>query len=83
MAGRDAELPAHHTVGRESAVGVWEPARPERDSVRPWVRERACRIRTGHCYHPEGLVDWWCCMCGRDEQGMPEQKCVYCVAKGL
>ena len=70
----------HHQTTREVA-GTWEVARPLRDSS-PWHRfkqERACRQATNHCFHPEGLIDWWCCMCSAETDGMPPQECVHCT----
>lgn len=62
--------------------GVLEVARPLRDTSwwHRWQQERACRKTTGHCWHPDGLIDWWCCMCSAETDGMPAQKCVHCLA---
>jgi len=43
-----------------------------------WQAERECSKMWGHCYHPEGMVDWFCCMCGHEEDGMPEDECKIC-----
>jgi hypothetical protein len=71
----------HHATKRQIAPGIWGHARPLRDTS--WwhrlKRERACRKTTGHCWHPDGLIDWWCCMCGADTEGSPPQNCVHCV----
>lgn len=74
----------HHTVRREAAPGVWVVARPLR-SGSWWFRrreERDCRKVYGHCWHPDGYVDWWCCMCSADTDGMPEQRCIVCTRAG-
>lgn len=71
----------HHRVRREVAPGVWEVARPLRDTSW-WHRrkqERACRKTLGHCWHPAGFVDWWCCECSAETDGMPAQECKICV----
>lgn len=71
----------HHSVKREVVPGVWEVARPLRDTSRwhRWRQERACRKTTGHCWHPDGFVDWFCCMCSANTDGMPPQRCVHCA----
>lgn len=69
----------HHSVMRRIG-GVTVVARPLRAGW--WTQrkaERACRKTTGHCWHAEGLVDWWCCMCSGETDGMPEQRCVHCL----
>jgi hypothetical protein len=74
----------HHRTAREIAPGVWDVARPLRDTSlwHRWKQERACRKATGHCWHPEALIDWFCCLCGADTDGMPPQECVHCRAAG-
>jgi hypothetical protein len=74
---------AHHRTRREVAPGVWEIARPLRDTSwwHQWKRQRRCRRETGHCWHPEGLIDWWCCLCSGETDGMPPQECVHCTAR--
>lgn len=70
----------HHANAREVSPGIWDVARPMRDSS-PWHRwkqERACGKATGHCWHPESLIGWWCCMCSAGDDGMPSRECVYC-----
>lgn len=70
----------HHTVKHEVG-GVWVVSRPLRDTSW-WQRrkqERACRRRFGHCWHPEDLVGWWCCLCSAETDGMPPQRCAYCL----
>lgn len=71
----------HHSVKVRTA-GLLLVARPLRDTSwwHRWKQERACRKATGHCWHPEGLVDWWCCMCSGETDGMPEQRCAHCLA---
>lgn len=77
-------VPSHHRQRREVAPGVWEIARPLRDTSwwHRWRAERACRKATGHCWHPDGFVDWWCCMCSADTDGMPEHRCTHCLTAG-
>lgn len=41
-------------------------------------QQRSCRLATGHCWHPEALIDWWCCMCPAETDGMPPQECTVC-----
>lgn len=75
----------HHSVRREVVPGVFEVARPLRDTSW-WHRrkqERACRKTLRHCWHPEGLIGWWCCECSGEVDGMPTQKCKICTASGL
>jgi predicted kinase len=43
--------------------------------------EWMCRQETNHCWHPDALIDWWCCMCGAEIDGMPPQKCRACAAR--
>lgn len=73
----------HHHVAQEVAPGAWQPAKPARDNSlwHRWKKERACRRETGHCWHPEGFHDWFCCMCAGETEGMPAQKCVHCLAE--
>jgi hypothetical protein len=70
----------HHTNAREVAPGVWEVAKPLRDSSfwHRGVQERACRKATGHCFHPEDLIGWFCCLCAAETDGMPKQECALC-----
>lgn len=74
----------HHTNRRRTAAGTWEVARPMRYTSwwDRWREERACRKRYRHCWHPEGMIDWWCCLCSAETEGMPPQRCVQCVADG-
>jgi hypothetical protein len=70
----------HHSV-KALQGGVWTVARPLRAGW--WTQrkaERACRETTGHCWHACGYVDWWCCMCSGETDGMPAQRCVHCLA---
>ena len=72
---------AHHATLVERA-GRWEVARPVRD-VSWWQRRKTakfCRRHTNHCWHPAAMIDWWCCMCSSETDGLPPQRCVYCVA---
>lgn len=72
----------HHASGRQVSPNFWEPDRPIRDTspIDRWRREHACRKEVGHCWHPEGLIDWWCCLCAAEMDGMPSQACRYCLA---
>lgn len=71
---------AHHATMRRIAPGVTEVARPLRGTGwTQWRAERACRKTTGHCWHPDGFVDWWCCSCSAETDGMPEQRCTSCT----
>jgi hypothetical protein len=68
-------------VVTERISGHWTVARPLHDSSwwhRVW-QERACRKSTGHCWHPEAMIDWWCCMCSAEIDGLPPQRCRYCL----
>lgn len=40
--------------------------------------ERECRKLWGHCYHPYSMIEWFCCMCGHESEGMPEDNCKIC-----
>jgi len=70
----------HHRVRVEQTPGIWNVARPLRDTSRWHQRkaERNCAKTTGHCWHPAGLIDWWCCLCSADTSGMPPQNCIHC-----
>jgi hypothetical protein len=76
----EVNVPDHHSIQREVAPGYWEVAKPERDSSiwHRWRQERHCRTTLGHCFHPEGFSDWFCCECGAETDGMPPQRCCYC-----
>lgn len=43
-------------------------------------RERNCSDLYGHCYHSGQFIDWFCCMCGNNVDGMPEQNCTICAS---
>jgi hypothetical protein len=70
----------HHANAREVAPGLWQVAKPLRDTspLHRWNRERACLKSLGHCWHPEDMIGWYCCECGGDTEGTPEQWCVHC-----
>jgi hypothetical protein len=75
-------LIGHHSNLAERALGIWQVARPLR--VGWWEqrkRERRCRQELGHCWHPDGYVDWWCCECSADTDGMPLRRCGHCAAR--
>jgi hypothetical protein len=47
------------------------PPRPR--GVAGWRARRACRRSGGHWWHPVGTsIDWFCCQCGTDRDGMPK-----------
>ncbi len=71
----------HHTIVVRVAPGVTEIARPLRASGFFLRRrlERNCGKTLGHCWHPDGMIDWWCCNCSGDEDGMPPQRCRICT----
>lgn len=71
----------HHGVRLEVIPGHWEVARPARlaSPVEQWRRSRECRREFGHCWHPQELILWWCCLCGTDIDGMPSQDCRFCL----
>lgn len=75
-----ADRERHHRVRHRTAAGALEIVRPVRDTSwwHRWKAERACRKQLGHCWHPEGMIDWWCCLCSGETEGMPEQRCVFC-----
>ncbi len=75
----------HHQNLRRVSPGVSEVARPLRDTSwwHRWEAERACRKAYGHCWHPDGFVEWWCCMCSGETDGMPPQECVFCCCSGV
>jgi hypothetical protein len=49
-----------------------------RDRWTVWQVQRSCRRTIGHCWHPTGYVDWRCCECGKDTDGMPAHRCTLC-----
>ena len=73
---------SHHRVRVRTTFGAGEVARPLRDTSW-WHRrkqERACRKTLGHCWHPgDGMIDWWCCACSAETDGMPRQECKVCT----
>lgn len=50
------------------------PAKPLQASG--WLgrkMRRACRRRGGHWWHPaDAMIGWFCCQCGAETDGMPE-----------
>lgn len=75
-------MSTHHATIREITPGLWDIAQPVR-ATGWWFRrryERSCRINIGHCWHPTGMIDWWCCECGSETDGMPPQNCRLCKA---
>jgi len=79
-----ANVTGHHShVLAAPGTGKWVVARPPRDTS--WWRrrkqEKACAGTAGHCWHAGGFIDWWCCMCSGEVDGMPDQRCIYCVAQ--
>lgn len=64
--------PVHLAFDR---VGDWfGPSKPAKGSWWvQWKRERACHKQGGHWWHPDdGMIDWFCCQCGKETDGMPE-----------
>jgi hypothetical protein len=41
----------------------------------PWLMqlraEIECVASGGHWWHPDGMIDWFCCQCGAEIDGMP------------
>lgn len=74
-------MAGHHSAKTQNLLpGIWEVARPLRDTSRwrRWRRERACRLTVGHCWHADSAWGWWCCECSADTEGMPERRCIHC-----
>lgn len=66
------ETHPEHTVV-ERIGGVTFPAKPVRMSGWRGVKQRrACHKAGGHWWHPEGMIDWYCCRCGAETSGMPD-----------
>jgi hypothetical protein len=63
-----------HFVQSCSPGGIYEIAKPLRGGL--WVQraaEKRCRKNGGHWWHPDsGMIDWFCCSCGAERDGMPE-----------
>lgn len=54
--------------------GVWFPIHPIKETGwwKQRRRERACRRAGGHWWHPaDPMIEWVCCQCGADRDGMP------------
>lgn len=71
----------HHAVRVHQRGPVERPARLPTywaQTLRAWT----CGYQTGHCWHPEVLIDWWCCMCAAMTDGWPPQRCVHCTGPG-
>lgn len=73
----------HHKTRVEVVPGVWDVARPARArGLLRWRIERNCRKTLGHCWHSaDGMIGWFCCGCGADEDGMPAQRCTVCTCR--
>jgi hypothetical protein len=56
-------------VQTEVAPGVYRPSQPLRPTgrTRRFI-ERRCR----HHYHARGFIEWFCCNCGKEHDGYPE-----------
>lgn len=77
-----SELTGHHTLrcGPDGGEVARPPRRPSR--WQQWRRKRACRRLTHHCWHPaDAMIEWFCCMCGGDIDGMPAQRCTMCAGQ--
>jgi hypothetical protein len=64
-----------HEVMTEVAPGIWNVSAPIRPTgFAGWKARHACRKRGGHWWHPSPgtLVDWFCCQCGAERDGWPE-----------
>lgn len=71
-----------HGMNHHYGAPPIDVARPARLTSRwqQWKRERACRRLTYHCWHPaNAMIEWFCCMCGGDVDGMPAQRCTMCT----
>ena len=68
----DLNHPKHYDYARLG--GHLFPSKPARCSwYMQWQRERACPKRGGHWWHPDdGMIGWFCCQCGKETEGMPE-----------
>jgi hypothetical protein len=67
--------PLHTAWESKTRGGVWFPARPMREQHwwDQWLRERACKKNGGHWWHPaDAMIEWFCCRCGKDRDGMPK-----------
>lgn len=62
--------PVHLVVTRPYNFPV-KPLRASWGLLR-WRVERACKRDGGHWWHPEGMIDWYCCQCGAERDGMPQ-----------
>ena len=73
----------HHQILTIGPAGIREVARPirARGWWTRWKLERECRRECRHCWHLEHghLIDWWCCMCSAEIDGMPPHDCKYCA----
>lgn len=75
----------HHAMRAEVAPRRWDVAQPLRATgPTRWRAERACRRELGHCWHLMWghLIDWFCCSCGAETDGLPRQRCKLCVQEG-
>ncbi len=72
---------AHHPIGPPGQEA--EPPQRERSWLRQRLRERTCAQMTGHCFHlpQDSLIDWFCCMCAGQAQGLPPQRCRLCLGR--
>jgi len=63
--------PKHHVMAGPTYI---HPAKPLRasDLFLRWRLQRACRKRGGHWWHPYTELDWFCCQCGAERDGMPK-----------
>lgn len=62
-----------HTAQQQRYGNYYQPAKPLRASW--WLqfkREWRCWRSGGHYWHPEGMIDWFCCQCGAETDGMPK-----------
>jgi hypothetical protein len=73
-----SEHPPHlhvHSVRHSNGVSeiVDPPPRIQGEGIiRRLRRHRECRLKGGHWWHPEGMIDWFCCYCGKQTDGFPK-----------
>jgi hypothetical protein len=64
-------LQGHSVPGRNGSVFIVDPPAPLPTLTARWRRRRECRLKGGHWWHAEGLIDWFCCYCGKQTDGSP------------
>lgn len=63
----------HNVPGTNGPVQIVDPPPPipGEGILARWRRRRACRRLGGHWWHAEGMIDWFCCQCGKQTDGLP------------